>query len=75
LTHGKNLGRVGSLARDKATTESGKTLWCSAGKDSKESGSARKHVSGSGSDGCPLDLGGNTLGRMKTRRATTSLQL
>jgi hypothetical protein len=62
---GKNLGRVGTLGREHATSGSVKTLWCTHGPDSRGSGSWAKHGSGTGDDDHSADPAGKTLGRMK----------
>jgi len=64
---GRNLGRVGTLGRENATSGSVKTLWCSHGPDSRGSGSGTKHESGTGDDDHPADSAGKTLGRMKNQ--------
>jgi hypothetical protein len=70
--HGKNLGRVGSLERDHATSDLGNTLWCTGPEVSRENCRFGKRASGWGSDGCAPRSAGKALGRMKTRRAQAS---
>jgi hypothetical protein len=72
LLQGRNLERVGVLERDKATARleyAGVPLWSGP---ERERG-REKHESGERGDGFAASVTGNTLGRMKTRRATTSL--
>jgi len=70
---GKNLGRVGTLERDNATTESGNTLRRMPGPDPEkgagQEASARADCEATASHQARV---GNTLGRLKTRRATAS---
>lgn len=68
---GRNLEKAGALERENATARleyAEVPFWSGP---ERERG-RRKHGSGARGDGFAASYAGNTLGRMKTRRATTS---